>query len=167
MCRIVLHYINNIIHTYAVPYFSWQRSHAVHHANTNHISDGETHVPPILEEPPTDKQRLVQMIGIHVLCFNIVWVLCNVCIVGTTFGEPLFGFLQLVAHLLVGWPAYLLFGATGGPSRGITNHFVPIQVSKNPGTAAISHSFFVYVYVCTVCNVCTMYIYCIYVFIRF
>ncbi|KAJ1440849.1 hypothetical protein B484DRAFT_322834, partial [Ochromonadaceae sp. CCMP2298] len=26
-----------------VPYYAWQRSHAVHHANTNHITDGETH----------------------------------------------------------------------------------------------------------------------------
>ena len=28
-----------------VPYFSWQRSHAVHHAKTNHMTEGETHVP--------------------------------------------------------------------------------------------------------------------------
>lgn len=28
-----------------MPYFSWQRSHAVHHANTNHMEKGETHVP--------------------------------------------------------------------------------------------------------------------------
>ena len=28
-----------------VPYFSWQRSHAVHHQHTNHITKGETHVP--------------------------------------------------------------------------------------------------------------------------
>ena len=31
-----------------VPYFSWQRSHAVHHAFTNHITDGETHVPVVI-----------------------------------------------------------------------------------------------------------------------
>ena len=28
-----------------VPYFSWQRSHSIHHAKTNHLIDGETHVP--------------------------------------------------------------------------------------------------------------------------
>ena len=28
-----------------VPYFSWQRSHAVHHQFTNHLELGETHVP--------------------------------------------------------------------------------------------------------------------------
>ncbi|MBT5755987.1 MAG: fatty acid desaturase, partial [Acidimicrobiaceae bacterium] len=28
-----------------VPYFAWQRSHAVHHAKTNYLSQGETHVP--------------------------------------------------------------------------------------------------------------------------
>ena len=28
-----------------VPYFSWQRSHAVHHRFTNNVTNGETHVP--------------------------------------------------------------------------------------------------------------------------
>ena len=28
-----------------VPYFSWQRSHSLHHARTNHLDSGETHVP--------------------------------------------------------------------------------------------------------------------------
>ena len=31
-----------------VPYFSWQRSHAVHHQHTNHIYKGETHVPTVV-----------------------------------------------------------------------------------------------------------------------
>jgi hypothetical protein len=35
-----------------VPYFSWQRSHAVHHANTNHITKGETHVPVVVNGRP-------------------------------------------------------------------------------------------------------------------
>lgn len=28
-----------------VPYYSWARSHAVHHAHCNHLEGGETHVP--------------------------------------------------------------------------------------------------------------------------
>lgn len=35
-----------VIHTALfVPYFSWQHSHAVHHAKNNHLTLGETHVP--------------------------------------------------------------------------------------------------------------------------
>ena len=32
-----------------VPYFSWQRSHAVHHRFTNNITNGETHVPLVIQ----------------------------------------------------------------------------------------------------------------------
>ena len=34
-----------------VPYFTWQRSHAVHHANCNYLEGGETHVPPHSHSP--------------------------------------------------------------------------------------------------------------------
>ena len=34
-----------------VPYFSWQRSHAVHHAKTNHVSEGESHCPYLVDSP--------------------------------------------------------------------------------------------------------------------
>ena len=41
--------IGYLLHTILlVPYFSWQRSHAIHHRFTNHITDGETHVPLVI-----------------------------------------------------------------------------------------------------------------------
>eukprot|EP00958_Prasinococcus_capsulatus_P014714 scaffold1549_cov350-Prasinococcus_capsulatus_cf.AAC.25 len=43
-CRYVLH------SALLVPYFSWQRSHAVHHSRTNHMTEGETHVPEVYGE---------------------------------------------------------------------------------------------------------------------
>ena len=86
-----------------VPYFSWQRSHAVHHAKTNHVSEGESHCP-YLVDSPMGKLNL----GAR-----------------SALGEHGFVLLQLVTHLGMGWPAYLLWGATGGSSRGVTNHFWP------------------------------------------
>ena len=40
-----------------VPYFSWQRSHAVHHAFTNNITDGETHVPVVISGDGTSEKK--------------------------------------------------------------------------------------------------------------
>ena len=86
-----------------VPYFSWQRSHAVHHARTNHIEEGETHVPMRGDKP--DGQFMFSL--------------------KERLGERLFGLVNLVAVLGFGWPVYLLTGASGGPVRGQTNHFWP------------------------------------------
>ncbi len=94
-----------------VPYFSWQRSHAVHHANTNHITHGETHVPYNME---TGKRTLAKKAFL-------------VRILGEDLGTKAFTFQRLFLHLFLGWPVYLLVGATGGPLRGMTNHFWPIK----------------------------------------
>ncbi|MEX0768697.1 MAG: fatty acid desaturase [Microthrixaceae bacterium] len=87
-----------------VPYFSWQRSHSVHHSKTNHLDEGETHVPGRAIFSSHSARQL------H---------------------EPkhpnLAALVALAKALLVGWPAYLLAGASGGPSRGKTNHFWPIR----------------------------------------
>lgn len=91
-----------------VPYFSWQRSHAVHHRRTNHVDEGETHVPKLAGDAKFD--------------FFLKGVL----------GEFLFSLGQLVAHLLLGWPAYMLFGLTGGPKYGWTNHFWPAPPFATP-----------------------------------
>jgi omega-6 fatty acid desaturase (delta-12 desaturase) len=93
-----------IIHTaLLVPYFSWQRSHAVHHARTNHLTLGETHVPRTVgAEGYADKVRFRSRVG-----------------------RAPFAVVSLFKMLVLGWPAYLLFGATGGPDRGLTSHFLP------------------------------------------
>lgn len=100
-----------------VPYFSWQRSHSVHHANTNHIEDGETHVPPVKG-------------GIEQTAMKSMKSAFKGSPLGKRAGEVLFGVVQGALHLVLGWPLYLLFGATGGPSRGFTNHFIPMQARR-------------------------------------
>jgi len=94
-----------------VPYFSWQRSHAVHHAHTNHITKGETHVPFVVH----GREGIENGGGEHDLEK------------AEKLGKRAWGTLQLVFHLVFGWPAYLLWGATGGPKYGTSNHFVPVK----------------------------------------
>lgn len=38
-------------------------------------------------------------------------------------GVEAFAFLNMNLISWIGWPAYLLFGVTGGPERGFTSHF--------------------------------------------
>ena len=84
-----------------VPYFSWQRSHAVHHARTNHVTAGETHVP----------KRATTAQGQRTLNAR------------RRLGAASHGVFTIVSRLGFGWPIYLLTGSTGGPERGLTNHF--------------------------------------------
>lgn len=87
------------------PYFSWQRSHAVHHMRTNHLFEGETHVPPRAGEKP-DKW----------------WTAICERLGNSTFA---FGSTRLFVNLVLGWPWYLITGRTGGSGRGSTSHFWP------------------------------------------
>lgn len=92
-----------------VPYFSWQRSHALHHAKTNHLDDGETHVPHRIDT--AQGQRALQ--------------------VQERLGPSLNGAVMGLGRLLIGWPMYLIAGATGGGTRGVTNHFWPSAPFSN------------------------------------
>jgi len=92
-----------------VPYFSWQRSHALHHAKTNHVTEGETHVP------------------LRADCESGARVLAR----RNRIGRRVYAWYNIIAHLLVGWPVYLLTGATPGDAAGRTNHFWPWKPFTN------------------------------------
>lgn len=98
-----------------VPYYSWQRSHAVHHQFTNHMGLGETHVPEPVNNDEFDSGDLRQSF---------------IDTLGENNGMKAWGVTQGFLHLVLGWPAYLLIGATGGPDRGMTNHFYPNPLTK-------------------------------------
>jgi omega-6 fatty acid desaturase (delta-12 desaturase) len=87
-----------------VPYFSWQRSHAMHHARTNHLDQGETFVP---ARDTTTAGR--------------AWAKWH-----RFFGDESFAIVMMLVRFLVGWPLYLMTGVSGGPKYGVTNHFWPM-----------------------------------------
>lgn len=67
----------------------------------NHLTLGETHVPmPVNSNKASFYMKMRDIIGVE--SFSI-WQIFNI--------------------LTIGWPLYLLFGFTGGPSRGFTSHF--------------------------------------------
>jgi len=75
-----------------VPYFAWQYTHGKHHRRTNHLTDGESHVPSTGSENGLgpNKERL---------SFYAAW--------HEAMGDGAFAVFQIFTHLVVGWPLYL------------------------------------------------------------
>jgi len=82
-----------------VPYFAWQYSHAKHHRRTNHLTDGESHVPStgIENGLGPNNERLSFYAVLH-----------------DAMGDGAFAVFQLWSHLAIGWPLYLLGLASTG-----------------------------------------------------
>ena len=109
-------FIGYILHSLLlVPYFSWQRSHAVHHRFTNNITKGETHVPIVIDGDGINEKKGGR----------------NEINISKSLGKTKYGIMQLILHLIFGWPAYLLTGSTGGIEYGTSNHFWPKKPFSN------------------------------------
>ena len=103
-----------------VPYFAWQYTHAKHHRRTNHLTDGESHVPSTAAENGLGKNK-------ERLSFYAVW--------HEAMGDGAFAAFQVWTHLAVGWPLYLLGLASTGrlandgtpleKTGGVADHFRP------------------------------------------
>jgi omega-6 fatty acid desaturase (delta-12 desaturase) len=82
-----------------VPYFAWQYTHAKHHRRTNNTVDGESHVPNTRDEMGVD-EKLERHSGYAVI--------------HEAMGDGPFAMFQIFAHLVIGWPLYLMGLASTG-----------------------------------------------------
>lgn len=82
-----------------VPYFAWQFSHAKHHRRTNHLTDGESHVPSTGAENGLgpNNERLSFYAALH-----------------EAVGDGAFAGWQVFSHCVLGWPLYLMGLASTG-----------------------------------------------------
>jgi len=101
-----------------VPYYAWQYTHAKHHRRTNHLTDGESHVPSNKEDNGLGEN----------LKRNTFYAVMH-----EAMGDGAFAAFQIWSHLFLGWPLYLLGLASTGrldvhgkPLDGRTaDHFRP------------------------------------------
>ena len=88
------------------PYYSWQRSHQVHHTFCNNLELGESNIPSVVSDDDINFQLKKAL------------------------GENLYGAYCIFCYYCLGWPVYLVTGVTGGQAYGKTNHFWPWNQGK-------------------------------------
>ncbi|KAJ7133507.1 delta-12 fatty acid desaturase protein [Mycena epipterygia] len=126
--------INNtvgwILHSaLGVPYHSWRITHAKHHASTAHMTQDQVWVPPTRTQAglpafdPKREDRLGARASEEIK--KELWEALGDSPIGATLGVAM--------YLLVGWPAYIMFNASGQRRypEG-TNHFTPSAVMFSP-----------------------------------
>ncbi|KAF8895451.1 delta-12 fatty acid desaturase protein [Infundibulicybe gibba] len=106
----------------SVPYHSWRISHAKHHASTSHMTQDQAYVPRTRTDlglQPLDPRR-EDRLGSRVteeVKKELTEALGD---------SPLITMLNSLKYLVVGWPAYLLFNASGQRRYPAgTNHISP------------------------------------------
>jgi len=86
-----------------VPYHSWRITHGQHHKATSHMSRDSVYVPKTISDLTQGEGDVHHIIS----------------------ESPLVNFIQIVALLTVGWPAYLLFNVWSQKHKQRANHFEP------------------------------------------
>lgn len=106
--RVLNDLVGFVLHTsLLVPYFPWKYTHAKHHKYTNDLVLGETHVPMTREEFEG----------------SVMWM-------ASRYFPSCVGVLT---RLVIGWPAYLLFGATSGRTE-FDDHSKPLHFWSSFGS---------------------------------
>lgn len=110
-----------------VPYFAWQYTHAKHHRRTNHLMDGESHVPSTAKDNGLGE-------NLERNSFYAAW--------HEAMGDGAFAAFQIWSHLAVGWPLYLLGLASTGKlahdgtpleaTGSVADHFRPSSPMFSP-----------------------------------
>jgi len=93
-------FIGFILHqVLLVPYYAWQYTHAKHHRRTNHLVDGESHVPSTREDNGLGEHDERNS-------FYAAW--------HEAMGDGAFAGFQVFSHCVLGWPLYLMGLASTG-----------------------------------------------------